>query len=92
MPQQTDPARHAAKSHDTQALAEDRPLCGAAPSRYELDARSSFATATNMNLTNAWIIASAGLTAAGLATWSWLAVAQLADELRSFGGVVNPGA
>ncbi|MGB2815589.1 MAG: hypothetical protein WBA53_11440 [Burkholderiaceae bacterium] len=45
-----------------------------------------------MNLTNAWIIASAGLSAAGLATWSWLAVAQVADELRSFGGVVNPGA
>ena len=44
-----------------------------------------------MNLTNAWIIACAGLSAAGLATWSWLAVPQVADELRSFGGVVNPG-
>ena len=37
-----------------------------------------------MNLTNAWIIALAGLTAAGLATWAWLASARVMDELRSF--------
>jgi hypothetical protein len=37
-----------------------------------------------MNLTNAWIIALAGLTAAGLATWAWLVSARVMEELRSF--------
>lgn len=37
-----------------------------------------------MNLTNAWIIALAGLTSAGVLTWAWLAVARVMTELRSF--------
>lgn len=37
-----------------------------------------------MNLNNVWIIALAGVTAAGLGTWGALAVARVMDDLRTF--------
>jgi len=37
-----------------------------------------------MQLTNVWIIALAGLTAAGLVTSAWRAAAPAMDELRAF--------
>jgi hypothetical protein len=37
-----------------------------------------------MNLSNVWIIALAGLTAAGIATWIVLAVGRVMEELRTF--------
>ena len=39
-----------------------------------------------MNLTDALIIPLAFLTGAGLATWAWLAVARILDELRTIDG------
>jgi hypothetical protein len=36
-----------------------------------------------MNFTNAWTVALAGLTSAGVITWAWLAVARVMNDLRS---------
>lgn len=37
-----------------------------------------------MQLTSVWIIALAGLTAAGLVAWTWRTAARAMDELRAF--------